>query len=1030
IIMAQQQHAADVHPNELCPPNKRYDLMDANKKVELEHVQCLLESKILMNIIKNHPCARDAYHNLQDDDIMKNIFNSGRNKNKVGMRIPAWMITDEMKLTEHYKMYAEVFGLDVPLTRSQPTESTQGTHRTPSAPWSPNPATETAESMPLAEKADEMILQDKIQVSLAEHKIREEQEARENVALVYEHLAAEEIEKLVEDSENVDDSSPPWHDDTSIPGTRLEPRSDKESLEVEIVQDTEVEPDKDTPMVDVSNIVPPVNVDDEEDEITDEVFELRRRVKGKNVEETRISPIPSPTRSHRNLSTLVSLDTEKLQELTDNPHNDAHPEGENSAKSQKTSEYEAYVSGESSSRQVNVEELGLSISGNQEQDDEFDFWTNSYASDDDEIPTKQVTQDIMEEISLIIDEAKLKKIADKMLRQRCTSGDEHQYHIDQMKNFLQSGIVWESRKEIQVLRRLFCHFINFQQLSSMMMILKNRLPDGLIRIEEYDVFSIIYEPVHGIIYTNSKKEKRVMRHSEIHKFCDATLRRTLEGLKSYYNDVKYGYVQKELTNDEVEFLKLFEEDIEVQLNYRDQMRRWEIPRWNAIIATEEVILLGSAGHPEFRKAGTRRLQRRTILVPIEETTAKAMVLQVFKSDPELTDENHVWLKVPRKDNMYYVDLGSIVPQGGLTYLFAKATLDESNLWHRRLGHINFKTINKLVRGNLVRGLPSKIFENHTCVACQKGKQHKSSSTKDETSGILKTFITGIENQINHRVKIIRCDNGTEFKNKEMNQFYEMKGIKREFSVARTLQQNRVAERKNRTLIEAAKTMLADSKLLTTFWAEAVNTACYVQNRVLVITPHNKIPYELFLGRKHALSFMRLFGCLVTIINTLDHLGTKENVDAGQAGKKEVPGKDYILLPLWTQDSPNSSNSKDSPDAGFKPSGEEEKKDEINDAGIENDVVNENIISGCADDPNIPFLEGIYYSNDDEYVGVEADMTNLDTHIPFSPIPTTKLNKDHPLSQIIKDIMTPPQTRRMTRIRLNMVCLFSTTEDQS
>ncbi|GJS89511.1 hypothetical protein Tco_0772147 [Tanacetum coccineum] len=97
-----------------------------------------------------------------------------------------------------------------------------------------------------------------------------------------------------------------------------------------------------------------------------------------------------------------------------------------------------------------------------------------------------------------------------------------------------------------------------------------------VLIEEYDVFSIVYEPVHGIIYTNSKKEKRVMRHSEIHKFCDATLRRTLEGLKSYYNDVKYGYVQKELTNDEVEFLKLFEEEIEVRLNYRDQMRRWEM----------------------------------------------------------------------------------------------------------------------------------------------------------------------------------------------------------------------------------------------------------------------------------------------------------------------------------------------------------------------------------------------------------------------------------------------------------------------
>ncbi|GJR97500.1 putative ribonuclease H-like domain-containing protein [Tanacetum coccineum] len=143
---------------------------------------------------------------------------------------------------------------------------------------------------------------------------------------------------------------------------------------------------------------------------------------------------------------------------------------------------------------------------------------------------------------------------------------------------------------------------------------------------------------------------------------------------------------------------------------------------------------------------------------------------------------------------------------------------------------------------------------------------------DETYEILKTFITGIENLIDLRVKVIRCDNGTEFKNRVMNQFCEIKGIKREFSVARTPQQNRVAERKNRTLIEAARTMLADSKLPTTFWAEAVNTACYVQNRVLVIKPHNKTPYELFLGRKPALSFMRPFGCPVTILNTIDHLG--------------------------------------------------------------------------------------------------------------------------------------------------------------
>nr|GEV75856.1 putative ribonuclease H-like domain-containing protein [Tanacetum cinerariifolium] len=221
----------------------------------------------------------------------------------------------------------------------------------------------------------------------------------------------------------------------------------------------------------------------------------------------------------------------------------------------------------------------------------------------------------------------------------------------------------------------------------------------------------------------------------------------------------------------------------------------------------------------------------------------------------------VLLRVPRENNMSNVNLKNIVPSRDLTCLFTKATLDESNLWHRRLGHINFKTINKLVKGNLVRGLPTKVFENyHSCVACKKGKQHRASckskpvssvdhplfrlhmdlfgptfvkslskksyclvitddysrftwvffvASKDETSPILKTFITGLENQLSLKVKVIRSDNGTEFKNSDLNQFCGLKGIKREFSVPRCPQQNGIAERKNKTLIEAARTMLAD-----------------------------------------------------------------------------------------------------------------------------------------------------------------------------------------------------------------------------
>ncbi|GJR10131.1 hypothetical protein Tco_0792783 [Tanacetum coccineum] len=360
----------------------------------------------------------------------------------------------------------------------------------------------------------------------------------------------------------------------------------------------------------------------------------------------------------------------------DDPHDDAHPERENSAKRHKTSEYEAYVSGESSFGQAFQEEQAPSTSGNQEQDDDFDFWTDSYATDDNEIPTKQVSQDIMEEVSLTIDEAKLRKMVDEMLRQRCTLGDEHQYHIDQMKNFLKSDIVWESRKEILVspyprkttplvhscqkdpeapalslinqdllylkkgnsepkkivlslhkfpaiifndddIEERTSRWVNKKQKepgkpkeeiysnSKIIQVIKTywelghehkfiieivaRRANGCIvsitkpdyknlnyewqGIEEHDMFSIIYEPVHGIIYKNSKIEKRVMRHTEIHKFCDATLNRVLEGLKSYNNDVKYGYVQKDLTKDETEYLKLFKEEIEERLKHQRQMRR-------------------------------------------------------------------------------------------------------------------------------------------------------------------------------------------------------------------------------------------------------------------------------------------------------------------------------------------------------------------------------------------------------------------------------------------------------------------------
>ncbi|GKC83877.1 hypothetical protein Tco_1139594 [Tanacetum coccineum] len=159
------------------------------------------------------------------------------------------------------------------------------------------------------DKADEMILQDTLQISLAKYKSQEEQEARENVELVKEYLASVEIEKMVEGSKNViDDSLLPRNDEPKIPGTRLEPRSDKESSKVEITNDKEVE---------INNVVILVNVNEEEEEITDEVYELKRKEKGKIVEESRSTPFPTPIRSPRIHTNLVSSDNEKLQELTE-----------------------------------------------------------------------------------------------------------------------------------------------------------------------------------------------------------------------------------------------------------------------------------------------------------------------------------------------------------------------------------------------------------------------------------------------------------------------------------------------------------------------------------------------------------------------------------------------------------------------------------------------------------------------------------------------------------------------------------------
>nr|GEX28040.1 hypothetical protein [Tanacetum cinerariifolium] len=273
------------------------------------------------------------------------------------------------------------------------------------------------------------------------------------------------------------------------------------------------------------------------------------------------------------------------------PHDDAHPEGEYSAKKQKMSEHGTFVFGESSSGEDFVSDQGPSTSGNQEKLDDFDFWTDSYATDDDdEIHYEKVLQELMDEMSHSVDEAKLCEVVDEMKEIIVTP------HPQRLTPVVQ---IYQRDPKALALSLVNQDLLYLKKGSSgpekiMMSLHKFPAvidPDDDIKertlrwvnltaptitfpgIEKFKVFFIVSEPVYGIIYKNNKKEKRVMRHQEVHNFCDATLKRVLEGLKSYNNDVNHGYVTQSLSNEDAEYLQLFEEEIEEQLKHHDQMKR-------------------------------------------------------------------------------------------------------------------------------------------------------------------------------------------------------------------------------------------------------------------------------------------------------------------------------------------------------------------------------------------------------------------------------------------------------------------------
>ncbi|KAJ9557809.1 hypothetical protein OSB04_012423 [Centaurea solstitialis] len=257
-------------------------------------------------------------------------------------------------------------------------------------------------------------------------------------------------------------------------------------------------------------------------------------------------------------------------------------------------------------------------------------------------------------------------------------------------------------------------------------------------------------------------------------------------------------------------------------------------------------------------------------------------------------------------------------------LLAKATKADSWLWHQRLCHQNFKDMNKLVSRGLVSGLPeTRLSKDTLCSACELGKMKRSSHppkletncrspldmihmdlcgpmrieslarkkymlvlvdefsrftwleflrAKSDAADRIIAFIKRIQVSLNLKVKKLRSDNGTEFRNTKLQSFLEDVGISHNFSAVRTPQQNGVVERKNRMLVEAARSMMVHSGMPKSFWAEAVATACYTQNRTLIVKRTGKTAYEMIEKRKPDIKHLQIFGCNCYILNDRDDLG--------------------------------------------------------------------------------------------------------------------------------------------------------------
>ncbi|KAI3771637.1 hypothetical protein L6452_02803 [Arctium lappa] len=318
------------------------------------------------------------------------------------------------------------------------------------------------------------------------------------------------------------------------------------------------------------------------------------------------------------------------------------------------------------------------------------------------------------------------------------------------------------------------------------------------------------------------------------------------------------------------------------------------------------------------------------------------------------------LRADRRGNLYRMNFTKITDTDLEKLCLVSLNSEEIWLWHKKFSHLNFSSLDKLVKLNLVKGLPSlKFNKDHLCSACEMGKMKRSShKTKSENNcprplhmlhvdlcgpisvqspagkkfilvlidefsrytwiefiraksdvpEILIRLLKRLQVLFSSKVQKLRSDNGTEFRNAKINSYLSEEGITPNFSAARTPQQNGVVERKNRTLVEAARIMLAESNLSTNFWAEAIATACFTQNRATIVKRFQKTSYELIHNRKPNIKYFHVFGCRCYILKDREYLGKfDKKADEGKFIGYSLASKAFRVFNLRTRTIQESIN---------------------------------------------------------------------------------------------------------------------------